>query len=94
MPDSVRFEPTVCLTKTEIFAACQALADADRVLVGAGRLDEATALGDLFELFEERLTTGPVAQDNSHLPSSSETRQPVHSAGASGVNSMDREFTQ
>jgi hypothetical protein len=43
-----------------VFAACQALADADRHLVRAGRLSEAGALGDLFELLEGRLATdGP-----------------------------------
>jgi hypothetical protein len=52
---AVRFTPIVRLTKQEAFAACQALADADRALLQAGRSAEATALGDLFELFEERL---------------------------------------
>ncbi len=46
----------VHLTKQEVFEACQALADADPVLVAAGRVDEARALGDLFELLEDRLT--------------------------------------
>jgi hypothetical protein len=46
----------VQLTKREVFEACQALADADPVLVAAGRVDEARALGDLFELLEDRLT--------------------------------------
>ncbi len=53
---SVRF------TKAEAFAACQALADADRILLRAGRVVEAAALGDLFELFEERLAAGPRTQ--------------------------------
>ncbi len=52
---AVRFTPIVRLTKQEAFAACQALADADRALLQAGRSAEATALGDLFDLFEERL---------------------------------------
>ncbi len=52
----VRFSDVVHLTKGEAFRACQVLADADRLLVRAGRLPEAEALGDLFELFEERLT--------------------------------------
>ena len=52
---AVRFTPVVRLTKQEAFAACQALADADRALLQAGRSAEANALGDLFELFEERL---------------------------------------
>jgi hypothetical protein len=55
---AVRFGATVRLTKQEAFDACQVLADADRFLVRAGRLAEASALGDLFELFEERLTSG------------------------------------
>jgi hypothetical protein len=46
----------VHLTKREVFTACQALADADRVLVRSGLVEEAHALGDLFELFEERLS--------------------------------------
>jgi hypothetical protein len=55
---AARFGATVRLTKQEAFDACQALADADRFLVRAGRLAEAGALGHLFELFEERLTSG------------------------------------
>jgi hypothetical protein len=37
------------------------LADADRQLLRSGRISEATALGDLFELLEQRLAsvTGP-----------------------------------
>jgi hypothetical protein len=46
------------LTKREAFGACQALADADRWLIRAGRTAEADALGDLFELLEDRLTAG------------------------------------
>jgi hypothetical protein len=48
--------PGVYLTKQEVFAACQALADADRVLVAAGTIHQARALGDLFELLEDRMT--------------------------------------
>jgi hypothetical protein len=48
----------VRLSKGEVFAACQALADADRILLRAGGKAEAGALGDLFDLFEERLATG------------------------------------
>lgn len=51
----LRFRGTVQLTKREVFAACQALADADRHLVRAGRTEEAAALGDLFDLLEDRL---------------------------------------
>jgi len=53
-----RFELLVGLTKREAFGACQALADADRWLIRAGRTAEADALGDLFELLEDRLTAG------------------------------------
>ncbi len=52
----VRFVPVVGLSKEEVFAACQALADADRHLVRAGHHAEADALGDLFERLEARLT--------------------------------------
>lgn len=55
-PGKARFAPSVLLTKAEVFGACQALSDADRVLVRTGRLAEAGALGDLFELLEERLS--------------------------------------
>lgn len=54
-PGPVRFLPTVLLTKGEVFAACQVLADADRCLVRAGLLGEADALGNLFELLENRM---------------------------------------
>ncbi|HUY67026.1 MAG TPA: hypothetical protein VMV06_09435 [Acidimicrobiales bacterium] len=53
-----RFGPCVALSKREAFGACQALADADRWLLRAGRTAEADALGDLFELLEDRLTAG------------------------------------
>lgn len=51
----LRFACSVRLTKDEVFAACQALADADRHLVRVGCTAEADALAELFELFEERL---------------------------------------
>jgi hypothetical protein len=53
--DPVRFEDSVVLSKGEVFGACQALADADRLLVRRGGKSEASALGDLFELLEARL---------------------------------------
>jgi hypothetical protein len=53
--DPVRFEDSVVLSKGEVFGACQALADADRLLVRSGGKSEASALGDLFELLEARL---------------------------------------
>ncbi len=56
--EAVRFGPVIQLTKRETFAACQALADADRVLVRAGCVAESNALADLFDLFEERLAAG------------------------------------
>ncbi len=46
----------VSLTRTEVFTACQALADADRVLVRSGATREAAVLAELFELLEHRLT--------------------------------------
>jgi hypothetical protein len=45
----------VVLTKEEAFGACQALADAGRVLVRSGGCAEADSLGSLFVLLEERL---------------------------------------
>ncbi len=80
----VRFSESVLLTKREAFDACQALADADRFLLRAGQKEEAGALGDLFELLEERLTTaGPGPEPASACP------QP-----RSGSNSSDNELTQ
>jgi hypothetical protein len=55
---AIRFDPSVTLTKEEAFGACQALADAGRVLVRAGVTAEADSLGSLFDLLEERLVTG------------------------------------
>ncbi|MHB1517398.1 MAG: hypothetical protein ACYCVN_05360 [Acidimicrobiales bacterium] len=51
----VAFSATIRLTKGEAFAACQALADADRILASAGNLFESRAIAELFELMEERL---------------------------------------
>lgn len=56
--DPIRFAPSVSLSKAEAFGACQALADADRILLRSGRIPEAAALGDLFELLEQRLASG------------------------------------
>ncbi|HEX4217420.1 MAG TPA: hypothetical protein VHZ02_03570 [Acidimicrobiales bacterium] len=56
-PDgSIRFQDSVVLSKGEVFGACQALADADRLLLRSGAKSEASALGDLFELLEARLS--------------------------------------
>ena len=57
----VTFGTTVLLTKSEVFGACQALADADRALLRSGGTAEAAALGDLFELLEQRLSVVPLA---------------------------------
>ena len=65
-----RFDAGVWLTKLEVFAACQALADADRVLARSGRGCEARALGDLFELFEDRLSAGAQSDPGSRSYSS------------------------
>jgi hypothetical protein len=51
----VLFGTRVVLSKEEAFTACQALADAGRMLVRSGGLDEADSLGTLFDLLEERL---------------------------------------
>ena len=53
--DAVRFQDSVVLSKGEVFGACQALADADRLLLKGGGKSEASALGDLFDLLEARL---------------------------------------
>jgi hypothetical protein len=45
----------VVLSKEEAFGACQALADAGRILVRSGGHVEADSLGSLFDLLEERL---------------------------------------
>jgi hypothetical protein len=54
-PVPLAFPPAVLLSKAEVFGACQALADADRMLLRCGGTREAEALGDLFELLERRL---------------------------------------
>jgi hypothetical protein len=53
----VHFGVRVVLSKEEAFGACQALADAGRLLVRAGGHEEADSLGSLFELLEERLVS-------------------------------------
>jgi hypothetical protein len=60
-PTAVRFGAAVLLTKSEVFRACQGLADADRILRRHGGHDEAAALGDLFELLERRLAASVAA---------------------------------
>jgi hypothetical protein len=97
------FAGRVHLTKREAFHACQALADADRVLVAAGGMAEAGALGDLFELLEDRLTTPtpgsvPSAEIHGHGASARDSRRVDVGAGPGqesvGSYSMEREFTQ
>ena len=53
--DPVQFGIRVILSKEEAFGACQVLADAGRMLVRSGGVDEAASLGSLFELLEGRL---------------------------------------
>ncbi len=55
---AVRFGTQVVLTKEEAFGACQALADAGRVLVRTGSAAEADTLCSLFTLIEDRLAVG------------------------------------
>ncbi len=83
-PGPARFPAWVRLTKREAFSACQALADADRFLLRSGQKEEAAALGDLFELLEDRLSAGwrPSCPD------------PKGAQPASGSNSSESEFTQ
>ncbi len=88
----------VCLTKAETFGACQALADADRVLVAAGTMREARALGDLFELLEDRMTrtgAGPsrTGSDRPVGPEGGDRALPTP-YDCSGSYSMDSELTQ
>ncbi len=68
-PRRATFVREVRLSKDEAFAACQALADADRVLLRSGGRTEALALGDLFALLEERLVA-PGARSVQVVPGS------------------------
>ncbi len=63
-PDHCRVAGAVVLTKHEAFAACELLAAGERVLVGAGRSDDARPLGLLFDLIEDRL----MQRDRSMAP--------------------------
>ena len=76
------FSARVHLTKREAFDACQALADADRVLVAVDGMAEARALGDLFELLEDRLTTFPTRVPGGTESPRGSSRRP-HDAGRS-----------
>jgi hypothetical protein len=89
----VLFAPSVRLSKTEVFGACQVLADADRCLVRSGALREADALVDLFELLEERLAVDDLAVDGGRPAQlRSDFESPVLSSA--GSKSMDSELTQ
>lgn len=92
-PDRVRFEEAILLTKGEAFEACQALADADRFLLRAGQPATARALGDLFELLEQRLTTAGTGRQPPRGPRSLSADGEDQSA-SSWANSSDRELTQ
>src|ERR1700686_1255956 len=98
MPErAAPFSAQVHLTKREAFDACQALADADRVLVAVDGMAEARALGDLFELLEDRLTTlstrAPGGAES--LRGSGRAQHDVgRSQESAGSYSMEREFTQ
>lgn len=83
----VRFLPVVRLSKQEVFAACQALADADRCLVRAGHHREAHALGDLFERLESQLTASEAYWLAASEPAPS-------SAPCPGRYSSESELTQ
>jgi hypothetical protein len=89
----VLFAPCVRLSKTEVFTACQVLADADRCLVRSGALREAGALVDLFELLEERLSLDDSAVDERR-PAQCGSGAASPAGSWSGSNSMESEFTQ
>ncbi len=89
-PAGGRLRSTLRLSKSEAFEACQALADADRCLQRVGRLREAAALANVFELLESRLTErGPGPYPSVPDGSSEDDPWP-----ASGSYSSEREFTQ
>ena len=91
------FSDRVHLTKREAFDACQALADADRVLVAVDGEAEARALCVLFELLEDRLTT-PSARIPGDAASPGGSDLAEHDLGRGqesvGSYSIEREFTQ
>ena len=94
LPDHrVRFTPSVILTREEAFDACQALADADRCLIGLGHGVEATALGALFDLLEDRLTATQALPFQA-LPVEALASTVLSGQALSGSYSMESEFTQ
>ena len=56
---TIRFAPSIVLTKREAFEACEVCADVERALLRAGRAVEAARAAALFELFESRLVVDP-----------------------------------
>jgi hypothetical protein len=52
---TIRFAPSIVLTKREAFEACEVCAEVERALLRAGRAVEAARAAALFELFESRL---------------------------------------
>ena len=52
------FMTAIVLTKREAFSVCEAVADAERVLLRCGRAPEAARLAAVFEMVEDRLSTG------------------------------------
>jgi hypothetical protein len=86
-PRPISFAADVRLSKEETFAACQILADADRCLIRSGRVGEAGALGDLFELLESRLVSDGAVPSGSvsdrAVPSGSVSDRSVPSGSVS-----------
>jgi len=50
-----RLASAVVLSKLEVFEVCEAIADAERILLRSGNAPEAARLAALFELIESRL---------------------------------------
>ena len=87
----VRFRSSITLTKDEAFLVCQTCADAQDHLVACGRLTQASRLGDLLDLIEDRLAGSfedPTRGQACWVVVSS------RSASFPGSNSSDSEFTQ
>ena len=76
----VHFAPAIVLSKDEILDACAGLANAERTLLAAGHIPEASWAATLLEHLEDRLAQWP-------------DDQPASSA-FSGSKSSDRELTQ
>ncbi len=99
------FAERVVLTKREVFAVCQVLADAGALAARCGAEEEVRRLGHLFELLEDRLTSrGGSAPSREVHPadyscvgsgSSGELASGSCSdAVPSGTKSSERELTQ